>query len=165
MHGIEAREPGERRKPGRRRHVDDAEHQEAAENAGHQRPVEDLERARDAFADQQHGDAREERGDADQVDSGRIGGRRREPVGEQEEDRAGGGRRPRRPADLQEIQHGVEPRPEGLARPRAHEAGHHRLAGGDRVAHELGVEDGLEEHRDQRHPQQRQPVFDEGGRA
>ena len=82
----------------------------------HQHPVEHLERALDAPADQQHGDAGQESADADQVDSVDIGRRRRRGAREQEEDRAGRGRRPRRPADLQEIEHGVEPRPERRAR-------------------------------------------------
>ena len=162
---VEAREACQRGKPRADGHIDDAEHQEAAENAGYEHPVEHLERSRDAFADQQYANAGEERDDADQVDVRRVGRRRREPAGEQEEDRAGRGGRPRGPADLQEIQHRVEPGPESLARPRAHETGHHRFAGGHGVAHELGVEDGLEKHRDQRHPQQRQAVFDEDGRA
>src|SRR4249919_2311698 len=70
---VEAREPCKRRKPGADGHIDDAEHQEAAENAGDEHPVEHLERTRDAFADQQHTDTGEERDDADQVDVRRVG--------------------------------------------------------------------------------------------
>ena len=113
---------------------------------------------------QQHGDAAEERADADQVD-GQANRRAARRAGPRTGRRS---RRRRWPAHAgqpicRKYSDRVEPRPEGLAGPRAHEAGDDRLAGGDRVAHELGVEDGLEEHRDQRHPQQRQPVSDEGG--
>jgi hypothetical protein len=50
-------------------------------------------------------------------------------------------------------------------RPRAHEAGEHRLACRDRVAHQLGVEDRLEEHGHGGDPEQRQAVTDEDGRT
>ena len=54
------------------------------------------------------------------------------------ENRAGRRARPCRPPDLQEIQDDVHPRPPGRRRARTHEAGEDRLAGRQRVAHQLG---------------------------
>ncbi len=60
--------------------------------------------------------------------------------------------------DLQEVEHRVEPRPERRRRLGAHEPGEDRLAGRERVAHQLGVEDRLQQDGDAGHPQQRQAV-------
>ena len=60
---------------------------------------------------------------------------------------------------------GVDPRPQRRRRPRAHEPGEHRLAGRQRVAHHLGVEDRLQRHGDDDDPEQRQTVLHERCRA
>ena len=161
---IEAGQPDDAGGPRRRRHEDQRQDEEAAENCDDQHPVQQLERAFDAAAERQDRHASEERPDADVVDDARIG-RGGELAREQEEDRAGGRAGPRRPSDLQEVEDGVDPRPERGRGTRAHEAGEHRLAGRQRVAHQLGVEDRLEEHGDPDHPEQRQPVTDERRRV
>ena len=162
--GVEPGQSRTGRHPRVERHQQQRQDQQPSERAHHHDPVEQLQRPLDPSSDEQQRHTQQERADADQVDGIHV----RRPGNastEQEEDRARRHAGRRRPSDLQEEQDGVEPRPHDRVRPRAHEAGEHRLAGRDRVAHQLGVEDGLEEHGHGRDPEQRQAVTDEDGRT
>ena len=119
----------------------------------------------DALADAEDDDHGEERRDADEVRRRGIGRRIGQPLDDEIEHRGRRGPRPRRPADLQEVERDVDPRPQRGRGTRAHEAREHRLARGERVAHHFGVEDGLEDDRDQDDPEQREPVLHERGGA
>ena len=114
----------------------------------------------DALAHAENHDHRQKRRGADQVGRGRIS-RVRQPLRDEIEHGGSRGRRPRRPADLQEVEHHVDPCPERGRGPRTHETREHRLASRERVAHDLGVEDGLKGDRDQDDPEQREAVLDE----
>ena len=132
----------------------------SAEDAGDQHPVEQLEGAHDAPPHEKHAHAGEERPDADVVRHRGVG-RAGDPPRHQEEDRARRVGGPGRPAGLHEVERRVHPGPERGRGRGAHEPGEDRLAGGERVAHQLGVEDRLQKHRGRGHPQERQPVADE----
>ncbi len=70
------------------------------------------------------------------------------------DDGRGGRGGPPGPAQLQEAEDRVQPAPEHRPRGGAHEAAHDRLAGIERVATALLVEDPLQQDRGGRHPQQ-----------
>ena len=162
--GVESGQSRNRGPPRPERNQQQRQDEQPSQRAHDHDPVEQLQRALDPPPEQQQRHAQQERADANQIhgiDVGRAG----HPSGEQVEDRARRHARRGGPPHLQEEEHGIEPGPHDGMRPRPHEAGERRLAGGERVAHQLGVEDRLEEHGHRRDPEQRQAVTDEDGRA
>ena len=161
---VERHQAGRRGQPRRGRHQEQSQDQKPAQRAAHHDPVEQFQRALDAAPHEQEHHAQQKRSDPDEVDDAGIrwcGN----PSGEEKENGTGGNPGRRRPSDLEKEQDRVEPGPHGRVRTRAHEAGERRLAGGERVSHQLRVEDGLEEHRNRCDPEQGQPVSNEDGGA
>ena len=150
---IEPEQASHRSDPRAAGHQVETEQKEAAEDGNHHHPIEQLEGSLDAASQRQQHDAQKKRSDTDLIDRSGVGRRRHLSRG-QIEHRACGQPGGIRPSDLQQIHDHVEPRPECARRGCAHEAGEGRLARRERVAHQLGIEDGLQEHRDERNPEE-----------
>ena len=143
----EAEEARERLPPVRERHERDVDGDQKQEHHAEHRPGEVLEHALDGAAERQdqHDEDNQRGGDPGLR---RLIGRARHAAHPRAEQRRRGAARERRPTELKEADDGVEASPEPRPRPEPHDAAIDRLAGVERVANRLEVEDHLQDDRD-----------------
>ena len=148
----------------RHRHERNVDGEQKQEDDGEHRPREVLEHALDGAAKRE--DEHDEENQPGR-DPGlrRLVGRARHaphPGAEQRRRRAAS---ERRPSELKESDHGVKGRPELGPGLEPHDAAVDRLAGVERVANRLEVEEDLQQDGNRRDQENRRRILDRGGRA